>query len=241
MTKRLIQPEGRKKRRDIWVDVDIFIYEGNGTDVLRVPWLPASIEYEVGGMVVATYDIMNRGPVEIPTGSGLAKISWESQFPGLRRNDDGMLRGTKQLPEHYHKILSRWIKEKTDLRIIVTGYPINIDVYLSSYKATAAGGFGDVEYSVEFTEVRDIEVNYSNANKDSSKSRPSKKYTTYTIKKKDTLWKIAKKKLGKGKRWKEIYKLNKKVIEKAAKKHGRKSSRNGHYIYPGTKIKLPKK
>ncbi len=63
----------------------------------------------------------------------------------------------------------------------------------------------------------------------------------YVVKKGDCLISIAKKKLGKGSRWKEIYQLNKTVIEKTAKKKGKKSSSNGHWIYPGTKLKLPKK
>lgn len=64
---------------------------------------------------------------------------------------------------------------------------------------------------------------------------------TYTVKKGDCLINIAKKKLGNSNRWKEIYKLNKTTIENAAKKHGKKSSSNGHWIYPETKLKLPKK
>ena len=75
--------------------------------------------------------------------------------------------------------------------------------------------------------------------KSSKKKKTASK--TYTVKKGDCLWKIAKKKLGKGSREKEIYKLNKSLIEKTAKKHGKKSSNNGWWIYPGTKLKLPKK
>lgn len=65
--------------------------------------------------------------------------------------------------------------------------------------------------------------------------------TTYTVKKGDCLWNIAKKFLGNGTRNKEIYKLNKDVIEKTAKKYGFKSSSNGWWIFPGTKLKIPKK
>lgn len=62
---------------------------------------------------------------------------------------------------------------------------------------------------------------------------------TYTVKQYDTLMNIAKKQLNDGSRWKEIYTLNKKTIESTAKKHGKKSSSNGYWIYAGTKLKLP--
>lgn len=74
-------------------------------------------------------------------------------------------------------------------------------------------------------------TNRSNTNKTTNK--------TYTVKKGDCLWNIAKKFYGKGSEWKKIYNANKNVIEKAAKKHGKKSSSNGHWIYPGTKLTIP--
>lgn len=77
--------------------------------------------------------------------------------------------------------------------------------------------------------------------KSNKKSTTGSKTTTYTIKSGDTLSRIAQKKLGKASRYPEIYKLNKSKIEAAAKKHGRKSSNNGHWIYPGTKLTIPKK
>ena len=52
--------------------------------------------------------------------------------------------------------------------------------------------------------------------------------------------KIAKKTTGKSSNWKSIYKKNKKVIESAARRHRRKSSSNGRYIYPGTKLVIEK-
>lgn len=64
--------------------------------------------------------------------------------------------------------------------------------------------------------------------------------TDYVVKQGDTLMNIAKKQLNNSSKWKEIYTLNKKTIENAAKKNGRKSSSNGHWIYPGTKLNLPK-
>ena len=37
----------------------------------------------------------------------------------------------------------------------------------------------------------------------------------------------------------KLYEKNKTVIEKAAKKHGKKSSDHGHWIWPGTKLTIP--
>lgn len=63
--------------------------------------------------------------------------------------------------------------------------------------------------------------------------------STYKVKSGDTLMKIAKKQLNNASAWKKIYQLNQKTIEDAARKHGRKSSSNGTYIYVGTVLKLP--
>jgi LysM repeat protein len=72
--------------------------------------------------------------------------------------------------------------------------------------------------------------------KRATKSNSSKKYT---IKKGDTLWSISKKYLGSGSKWKTLYNKNKSVIEAAAKKHGKKDSGTGHWIYPGTTLTIP--
>lgn len=232
--------------------VDIYIRERNGTRQIRVPWLPATIEYKAGEQIAATYDILNRGDVQVPSGSGLAKISWESQFPGKNRSRSYLMRGTWADPSKYHKILESWLARGTSLNVLVTGYPINKDVILSSYTATPAGGFGDIEYSVEFTEERDIVITSKKLSSGSSKpkknkdtntktKRKSNSYTTYTIKQGDTLWGIAKKKLGSGSKERKIYNLNKSIIEKTAKKRGLRSSNNGWWIFPGTKIQIPKK
>lgn len=214
-------------------NVDIYIKERNGKNQIRVPWLPASIEYVCGEQIAANYDILNRGTVAIPTGTELATVTWTSQFPGINRKDKAMLRGSWKSPSTYDKRLKRWLSGKTELNVTVTGFPINLDVTLTSYEAKAVGGFGDIEYTVTFTEDRDLTIT-------KSKKRSSKKYTTYTVKKKDSLWKIAKKTLGAGSKWKKIYTANKKIIEKTAKKHGHKSSNNGSRIYAGTKLKIPK-
>ena len=72
--------------------------------------------------------------------------------------------------------------------------------------------------------------------KASSSSSASK---TYTIVSGDTLWKISTKELGSGAKYMQIYNANSGTIEAAAKSHGKSSSSNGHWIYPGTTLSIP--
>ena len=224
--------------------VDIYIEERSGGQEIRVPWLPEKIDYESGGAIVATYDIMNKGPVAVPTGSGLATVSWTSVFPGRnRRNDDSMRRGSWKDPSKYHKILEKWKKNGTRLSVMVTGFPINLDVQLTDYTAHPSGGFGDVEYSVKFTEDRDIKITATvlpvNTDQSAEQKRPAEQTTDYTIKSGDNLWKIAQQFLGSGSKNTEIYAANAEIIEATAKKYGKSSSNNGWWIYPGVTIKIP--
>lgn len=41
--------------------------------------------------------------------------------------------------------------------------------------------------------------------------------------------------------WHDIYEANKNMIEAAARRHGKESSENGHWIYPGMKLRVPDK
>lgn len=74
--------------------------------------------------------------------------------------------------------------------------------------------------------------------------------SVYTIKTGDTLSGISDRLLGNAGRWREIYDLNKEVIEKAARDHGATSSAGGGslplrtagwWIFPGTKLQIPAK
>lgn len=94
-------------------------------------------------------------------------------------------------------------------------------------------------YGVKFLKTQDNKkTTTSTAN--TIRSTTGKKATTdYTVKKGDTLWTKAKKFYGDAKKWTLIYQANKTTIERAAKDHGKLSSSNGHWIYPGTKLVIP--
>lgn len=226
------------------MNIDIYIKEREGSREIRIPWLPEEINFKSGDATVASYDIMNRGEVAVPTGVGLAAVSWKSEFPGINRTDKSMMRGKWYDPKHYHNILMDWLADGTPLNIIVTGYPINLDVFLEEYSSVAAGGFGDLEYEITFREDRDITITSTKNAGSSQTTRTAAKTTTYTIKKGDTLWAISQKFLGAGAKWESIYNLNKEIIETTAKKRWKaagidRDSQHGHWIFPGTVISIP--
>lgn len=222
------------------MQVDIYVRERDGNREIRMPWLPDNIQFKSGGVTMATYEILDRGEVAVPTGSGLAAYSWESLFPGENRKGSSMQRGTWKAPKHYHNILMDWKKKGTPLHILVVGYPINTDVLLEDYEGNLAGGFGDIEYTLSFIEDRDLTVTSTKVptpKRQTSKSKSSG--GTYLIKSGDTLWGIAEQLYKSGAKWQTIYNANKNIIESTAKKRGLSSSNNGWWIFPGVKLTIP--
>ena len=225
---------------------DIYIYpEAKGkSSGIRIPWLPEEIQVDKGKLRALEYDILDQGPVDIPNGSNLGEISFSSIFPGEARSNLPFLRGSFRAPEEYQKQLDSWKENGTKLKLIITGTSVNCPVYCSQFVYRFSGGYGDISYQLTLKTRREVEITTikpSSGSKNKPKSDTKSDGGSYTIKKGDTLWAIAGKKLGKGSRWKEIYTLNKDIINKTAQKHGKKDSDGGHWIYPGTVIRIPKK
>ena len=128
---------------------------------------------------------------------------------------------------------------------------INEDVTIKSFEYKPFGGHGDYSYEISFVPYVEMKIyttkelgTKKKAKKKKKTTRPStkkstKKKKTYRIVRGDTLCGISRKKYKTESKWRNIYNANKKVIEAAAKKHGRRNSDNGHWIYPGTVLTLP--
>lgn len=217
--------------------VDIYIKERKGSRKIRIPWLPDAVKLTEGETQTAEYKIINKGDVAVPTGTGLATYSWEGVWPGKYRTNGDMMRGKWQEPKTYHNIIRDWMQKGTALNVMVTGYPVNANVYVKKYEAEASGGFGDIVYNIELEQQREITIT-ATKQKHTTK-RPSTTKKSYTIKSGDTLWGIATRFYRNGSQWTKIYKANKSIIESTAKKRGFRSSSNGHWIFPGVKIQIP--
>ena len=56
------------------------------------------------------------------------------------------------------KQFKSWKKQGTKLRLMVTQTPINLDVYITDFKSEFSGGHGDIHYSINMIEAKDIVI-----------------------------------------------------------------------------------
>ena len=204
---------------------------------VRLPVTPGALTIKVANQN-KTINLINEGQRNIIKTAGLSKISFSALLPN-REYPFARYSGGYQPAQYYMSKLESLKNackpfEFSVIRIDDSGEELMsaqpMTVSLESYElAEDAGSYGvDVMAKIELLQYAPY--------RDTTTAPAGK---TYTIKSGDTLWDIARVKLGNGTKWQSIYNLNKATIEAAAKKHGRSSSSNGWWIYPGTVLKLP--
>ncbi|MBY6879654.1 LysM peptidoglycan-binding domain-containing protein [Clostridium botulinum] len=212
----------------------------DGEEGFILPVLPEKIEFDEDGNN-KTYDIINLGEINTINKPKLMEISFESFFPKHK----GPYVSSEQLfePSFYIAKIREWRDKKQKIRFIFTGSPLEInDLFtIENFKPSEEGGeVGDVHYSIELKRYKNyaakkvVIVNKKDSNKKAVKTsnkppRPSNtnKPKTHTVSGNDTLWHIAKRYLGDGNKWPQIYNLNKDKIK------------NPNLIYTGQVLRLP--
>lgn len=217
--------------------MDIYLTEKESTFSIALSMLPETISYK-GSANFQSYEIINLGEIKRPKGSKLLSFSWSGIFPGESRKEASFVKTQHWMePKELHRLFEAWRKGGTVLVLTITETWINREVILSDFSGTSSGGYGDIHYDVTFVENRELkiftmeELNPGAKTNEtaSTAARPAPAETkTYTVKKGDNLWNIAKKFLGKGSRYTELYELNKSTI-----------GNNPNLIYPGQTFTIP--
>lgn len=235
--------------------MEIWLKQDNAA--IQIPILPPSFQVTLE-TVHQTVNVQTKGDVTILGKRGLRTIEFTSFFPAQRYP---FALPTIIKPYTYTHTISRmWSKP---IRITITGTNINMLTTMQSFVYGEPDSTGDVEYTLSLQEYRpptytkpkskpkmvslgEIKVDLNEKSKVRAELEMinNSKQKTYTVKKGDNLWNLAKKYYGSGSKMSKLYKANKSVIEKAAKQHGYTSSSNkgvaGWWIFPGTKLVIPK-
>ena len=241
-----------------------FYFSDDG-DVLTFPITPGELTIKVGSNnKVVT--LINEGDINILKSPALTEVEFEARFP-MRKYPYSRTPASFQA---YFDKFKELKENKKSFRFIVTRttpngkrlWDTNLLMALEEMEILESADEGDdvlisfklkqyKEYGVKTIQIKaKAPTTTSTANKPrttkktvttNKKTTTKSKNQTYTVKKGDCLWNIAKKFYGSGAKWKKIYTANKSAIEKDAKKHGKKSSSNGHWIWAGLKLTIPPK
>lgn len=200
---------------------------------------PPTIDVSDGARV-RTYTPQDLGSTGFPRGRSPWKLSMRAFLPGGARVGGVFAPALLwRPPADVVYQLESWMGNGIKLTFIVTDTEINKDVFIVQFARTWGSGYGDVPYTLELQEWRDIlvpvdsssgvtptgAVGVSNVGlntgvsvtsdipEGTSRTRtqdaPS---STHTVTDGETLYIIAAKELGDGDRWNEIYDLNRDQI-----------------------------
>lgn len=215
--------------------------QGGGS--FTFPSLPESVKVS-SPTNYQTYQLIGKGTAQLPNGMSIRSVSFSGVFFGASKARESIVQNWIA-PTECVAVLEQWQTTGAVLEIVVDEAPINMDVTISSFSWTAIGGFGNIEYSIEFSRYVPVLL-YTTAEIGTGSlttARPDDGSTSkgvYTVKKGDNLWNIAREMYGgSGADWTKIMDANKDAIEETARKHGKANSDNGHWIYPGQVLEIP--
>lgn len=230
--KKRVSGNNKSGKYEIWIT-----YNSNKKR-LQIPVLPEKIEvsYPDKNDTVYVYGV---GEVTIKKHPGAFTMKWSGFFP------NGKCQGSvdnPKTPNDCVDFLKKVMNLESPAKIVFTGSPLHISS-LCAIKFDAeeqAGDTGTVHYSITVTEWKKTVVRKLKLKKKGGKTKAVVKKTsnrgstrtipdTYTVKKGDRLWNIAKKFYGSGAKYTVIYNANKKVI-----------GSNPNKIYQGQVLKIPK-
>ena len=209
-------------------------------DGVLMPVTPSKVKMKVSGQN-ETVTLINGEEINLLKAPGLTEVSFKLLLPQVSYP---FANGGAQAAEYYLSLFERLKTSKQPFQWILNRerpngsrlFYTNLKVALEDYQITddSEEGF-DITVSVNLKQYRQYGTktvtiqtgNSATVEQPQRETAQAPKQTTYTVKAGDCLWNIAKKYLGDGSRYKEIYNLNKDKIT------------NPNLIYPGQVLVMP--
>ena len=138
--------------------MDIVLRPKGGGRTFYFPALPEKIRGNLSAKY-QTFDIISKGSVKVPKGTNVSDISWDGEFFGpSKKNEPIVRRSHYQTPNSCVAQLREWQDAGKVLNLIVTGTWINMDVTISSFAPEVYGAYGNVRYSIAFSQWKDLKI-----------------------------------------------------------------------------------
>lgn len=204
------------------LNVKITVRDNVTGEYLKIPVIPAKLEYKDGNAMTDTVKILNKGNVDFFSGVDLDSIGWSSFFPA--RHDPGYVKIAEselQDPLEYREKFRSWKNTGRSLQLIIPVLDINVNMYVASFIWDLHGFEKDIYYTVNFRQYKTIRPRKYNTNtgvieepdRVTMADRPpvpeKELPNPYKVKSGDTLTLIAKRY---GTDWRRIYEANKSII-----------------------------
>lgn len=161
-------------------------------------------------------NVVQLGDINLMGKTGLREISLSSFFPAKDYNFS--TNADRQEPKWYVNKINTWRNSGEPIRVIITGV-LNMECTIESFVYGEQDATRDLYYTIslkEYKKPKTKKATVDTAKKSSTRTTKSKKAnsgTTYTVKKGDCLWNIAKKFYGDGSKYTKIYEANKSKIK----------------------------
>lgn len=211
----------------------MWLTHNGGKQKLRFPVHPESYTVNNGSKNTSV-DIIGLGEIIIKQDRPALTIEFDSFFPAKRF--PGVQVERLLLPRNYRAKIDKYKDSGKPVQFMITGTTINMYCKIESFTWTEEGGdIGTIHYSLSLKEDRSVSVRQIKIeNKvatvpEKTPTRPDNREQekTYTVKKGDCLWHIAKRLYGDGRREVDIFNLNRDKIK------------NINLIRPGWVLRLP--
>lgn len=213
----------------------------NRKEIIELPINPPSVEFTEKQLNQAI-TLLNIGEANLKGERGLKYTKLSSFFPSEK---SPFYKNAKQKPDKFVAMLQEWKTTKTVVRVIISDMKINLAMLIDDFTFSMREGGEDIYYTISLSEYRTLNVpsvqttTKVRSNGLLSRPEPVASGGTHTVVSGDTLWGISKQNYGSGGSYPKIYNANSGTIEASAKRHGKSSSNNGHWIYPGDVYMIP--
>ena len=225
-----------------------------GSDVLTFPITPSEMTIKVGSNN-KVITLINEGDINILKSPSLVEVQFTARFP-MRKYPYS--REVSDFQTYFEMFEDIKVNKKSFRFIVARSMPngkrtwdTNMLMVLEDFELEENADEGDdvlitfnlkqyKNYGVKTLKTSGAVTSTSTSTTTrSTESKNTSSPTSYTTKTGDCLWNIAKQFYGDGSKWQTIYNANKTAIEADAKKHGKSSSSNGHWLWSGLTLTIP--